>query len=601
MKKQNGETGRILSRIEHAEQWRDGAFRDAWETWLAQYRSKTAPKEAGRSNLFIPYTMMQCEVVKARVAESLFVTRPYITLLPRGDEDEENAKKAERLLDWQMNERMEIKPLFRDEVLIDAIVLGTVIVYTGWLKEERLTRRKERILQPLADGMGGYYLTANGEPAMIPQLVVVEERKLIYDDPICQRVDLFDFYVDPLAVTIEDARYCGHREYLTKAQIEELCQSAGWRVDWKTLSPVQDICGGREIRAALSGNTLQDGDSEERADGMYLVHHYWEDDRHAVIINREQLALDEKNPFWHGMKPYDRCCYVPLSNEFYGMGIPEMLAGLQAELNTTRNMRLDYNAMAMRRMWKIRKGCGLTARDLVWRQNGVIELDDMEDIQEINVQELSYSAFTNEDVIKQDMRDTTGVHDIVMGLSEADETATTTATKDNNANLRFQHFIEAVVEQLLVPIAKKCLALDQQYLEESRIFRLLNEDMDELYQVDAFDIAGDYDMYYVGTSTEPLASREQNKQRILEAYSLAMNNPLVQQDAEAQLNLLRKVLEAMEIRNVEQLLPRLPQPATAEGTMMGTMMGAAPAETMMNGVASAQLPGMMTAAGVLMG
>lgn len=229
---------------------------------------------------------------------------------------------------------------------------------------------------------------------------------------------------------------------------------------------------------------------------------YWEDDRHAVIINREQLALDEKNPFWHGMKPYDRCCYVPLSNEFYGMGIPEMLAGLQAELNTTRNMRLDYNAMAMRRMWKIRKGYGLTARDLVWRQNGVIELDDMEDIQEINVQELSYSAFTNEDVIKQDMRDTTGVHDIVMGLSEADETATTTATKDNNANLRFQHFIEAVVEQLLVPIAKKCLALDQQYLEESRIFRLLNEEMDELYQVDAFDIAGDYDTVS-GDSTVP--------------------------------------------------------------------------------------------------
>lgn len=116
-----------------------------------------------------------------------------------------------------------------------------------------------------------------------------------------------------------------------------------------------------------------------------------------------------------------------------------------------------------------------------------------------------------------------------------------------------------------------------------------------------YHIAGDYDMYYVGTSTEPLASREQNKQRILEAYSLAMNNPLVQQDAEAQLNLLRKVLEAMEIRNVEQLLPRLPQPVTAEGTMMGTMTGAAPAETMMNGVASAQLPGMMTADGVLMG
>ena len=109
------------------------------------------------------------------------------------------------------------------------------------------------------------------------------------------------------------------------------------------------------------------------------------------------------------MKPYDKCCYVNLLDDFYGMGIPEALAGLQDELNTARNQRVDYNSMALRRMWKLRRGCGLTARDLVWRQNGVLQVDNMDDIMEINIQGLPADAFANESAIKQDMQDTTAV------------------------------------------------------------------------------------------------------------------------------------------------------------------------------------------------
>lgn len=556
----------ILSRIATAEQWRDGAYRDAWERWLKLYRSKAPPKEAGRSNLFIPYTMMQCEVIKARVAKSLFATRPYLTLLPRGDEDGESAKKAETLLDWQMNERMRIKRLFCNDVLLDAVVFGTAITHTGWRKQERRVKRRQRQLAPLADGLGNVYLTAAGLPALIPQLMQIEEDVIIYDDPLCQKVDLFDFFTDPQATSIADARYCGHLEYLTREQIENMEKTAGWRVAWKDLQPMHTLPGGKEIRAAISGNTRQADDDMEGKDSLYLVHHYWEDNRHLVAINRTVQALDEENPFWHGMKPYDKCCYVPLPNEFYGMGVPELIACLQDELNTTRNMRIDYNAITLRRMWKVRKGSGLTPRDLVWRQNGIVEVDEMEDVQEIDVQQLPYSAFSCEDVIKQDIRDATGVHDIVMGLSDADETATTTMTKDNNAALRFAHFIEAVVEDLLVPIAQKCLALDQQFLDEQRVFRLLNEGIEELHAVDAFEIAGDYDVIYVGSSVEPMASKELNKQKMLEAYNLAMTNPLMQQDPAAQLNLLREVLRALEVRNIESILP---QPVTAASLPAG--------------------------------
>lgn len=113
---------------------------------------------------------------------------------------------------------------------------------------------------------------------------------------------------------------------------------------------------------------------------------------------------------------YERC-YTSLPNEFYGIGIPRSVEYLQLELNTTRNQRIDYNSMALRRMWKLRKGCGLTPKDMIWRQNGILAVDNMDDIQEIQVADIPATAFANGSVIKQDMRDATGCHDIIMGLS----------------------------------------------------------------------------------------------------------------------------------------------------------------------------------------
>jgi len=64
----------------------------------------------------------------------------------------------------------------------------------------------------------------------------------------------------------------------------------------------------------------------------------------------------------------------------------------------------------------------------------------------------------------------------------------------------------------------------------------------------------------VGSAVEPMANKEMYKQKVLEAYTLAMNNPLVQQSPESQRNLLLALFKAAEIKNPEELLPELPQP-----------------------------------------
>ena len=549
----------IRQRIQGAESWRDNNYTELWKKCLKQYRSRKVAKDEGRSNIFVPYTFMQVEVIKSRIAESLFSSKPFITVLPREDNDTELAEHVQSLLSWQFTDRMDIERIFSEHLLADIAIFGTGISYTGWLTKKRKTKHRGKVNRELTyPDSGAIVMGEDGMPVIVEMTEVVEDEETDYDDPIVQKIDLFDFYTDPMSSDIRNARFCGHREWLSKEAIKDLEETAGWSVNWDSVHADDTVTGGKRIRADIgSGKDVGEDESTEE-NGMYKVTHYWEDNRHVVIVGDSVCALDEENPFWHGMKPYDKCCYVTLSGEFYGMGIPEILFDLQAELNTNRNQRIDYMSMALRRMWKLRRGCGLTARDLIWKQGGVIQVEEMDDVQEIQVSPLPASAFSHEEGVKQDMRDATGCHDIIMGLGySANETATTTMTKDNNASIRFKDVVKAVVQDLLVPIAKKCVSLDQQFMGEDRFIRLSSsiEPSASLLTVSPDDLVGCYDVSYVGTTIDAMANKELNKQKVQETYGLAMQNPLVQNDPQSMRALLRELLMANDINNVDDILP----------------------------------------------
>ena len=149
----------IKERIATAENWRDSTYRDEWEKFLLLYRSRPKRKNpASGSNIFVPYTFMQCEVIKARLTQSLFNSRPYVTLIPRGQENGQTAHSAQVLLDWQFNERMRLRKLIADDVLSDLVTFGTAVTFTGWQKKTRKTKGMEMVSSPLLADDGTQFL-----------------------------------------------------------------------------------------------------------------------------------------------------------------------------------------------------------------------------------------------------------------------------------------------------------------------------------------------------------------------------------------------------------------------------------------------------------
>ncbi len=551
---------KYLNRIEAAEKWRDSAYKELWtrcyKRWKNHVDALTDPdtgKEiTDRSNISIPYTFVQVETILPRLVETLFASRPYVAVKDREPTDLPNAGNNEVLLDWQMNERMDVQDIFHTG-LKGLAIYGTAVAFTGWRYQERTVIRKEQ--QPVIDEETGQpYLDEYQQP--IQELQPVKVNTVEYDDNEVDFVDLGLFFTDPASTDIDDARYCGHISHMTKAQLEQKEDIGMFKLDWKKIPKDSKGNAARDYRMSSVGlPTFDDQVPENDEDALYEVIHYWEDDKYVAIINRAYIACDTENPYWHKKKPYDKAVYTVVPGEFYGIGIVEMVEDLQDELNAERNQRIDFRSMCLRRMFKVRRGSVVDKKQLKWRQNGIVEVDDMDDIREFTVADVPSSSFAVENQAKQDFQDTTGAHDVVMGSSDTSETATTTMSKDNNASMRFRLTISNIEKKLLVSVARKMLQNNQQFLDTDRVLRIAGENGDEWAKISPAEIQGEFDFVAMGSSVEPLANKEAFKQRMIELYGVATKDPIYQDFPGKRMAILRKVFEAFDIKETDNLVP----------------------------------------------
>lgn len=564
----------LITRIEAAENWRDRNYRDKWTAYykmwrnhVDQLRDKHGKPIKDRSNISIPYAFVMLETVLPRLVVSLFAGRPYVTVkgIPFSLREyrqaaemgvrpwEASAERMEKLLDYQQNVTFDMQDEFHTGLKILGLY-GTAVAYTGWRLSERKIIRKE--LQPVTDEAGEALLEHDGEtPVMDWQPVEITKKE--YDDPEVKFLDLGLFFVDSNAEDIDDARFAGHVEYMSKQQIQILADQGLLQINWKDIPKNSVRNEARNYRMNAIGIPIVDDLNESNSEDMelYEVHHYWEDDRYATIINRSYIARDGENPFWHKKKPYDKDVYTEVPNEFYGLGVMEMVNDLQLELNTERNQRIDYRSFSMRRMFKYRRQSDINPADLVWRQGGAIPVDEMDDLDTLDAPDNGVaSSFRQEDQTKQDMRDVTGAHDVVMGTGGGG-TATETMTKDNNASIRFKLIIASVEKRLLVAVSRKMIQLNQQFIDDIRLLPLFDDSEQEWPEIAPEEIQGEFHLIAAGSSVEPLANKEAYKQRMVELYGIVAPDQFFQQFPEKRRNLLKKVFEAFDIQDTDDLLP----------------------------------------------
>ena len=153
-----------------------------------------------------------------------------------------------------------------------------------------------------------------------------------------------------------------------------------------------------------------------------------------------------------------------MPNRWYGRGVAEKLLTMQIYANIVFNVRINRSRMSQLGIFKMKKGAGITAQMLArLPSNGVVVLNNMDDLQQMVVQEVGQTSYTDEQVINTISERLTNAFEIVTGEALPSSTpATNAAIQNQNAKSGFAlikdsigGFLERWMDRHALPIIAK--------------------------------------------------------------------------------------------------------------------------------------------------
>jgi len=506
-----------------------------------------------RNNIFIPVVFSTIETLIPRIV----LNHPKIVVLPREKEDAKFIEPAKTLIDYrweQMEMFIELVDLFKQ-----CFIYGTSPIKGRWVKEKRKVPRRS--------GLG--------------RLILGKYKTIIESHPEFETVDEFSFFIDPDAGTIKKAKYVIHKLYLTEEELKDNREGvyknlqyvegrkitednyAGER--WR----IHDLSNKQRGRIITSEGGIGSGASAEPEKLVEISEHYFRSSkkyplgRLIVLANDNIVIREDINPYWYldGEFPFIEIKDQPVPKEYWAIGEIEPIEGLQYERNHIRNRRMDSSEQTVDKMWRIDPDAEVDENELVWQPSGIIHAK-AGDVEVIEAGAESPSGYQEEDIVKQDTQNTTGISDFTRGqvAKGFSETYGGILTLINEANQRFALKIKLIGEMGIKRIVKMLLQMEEYNAEKKRAIRIAGEKGYQFKTIKPEEIKSNLDIK-VEIDPWPLINKAYRREQVLAVVKMLGKDPEVNQK-----KLKEMLLDAFEIENKEEILtPELKLPAGEGG------------------------------------
>lgn len=264
-------------------------------------------------------------------------------------------------------------------------------------------------------------------------------------------VDLLNIYIDPTTPSIQQAYRFTERSLQFPEAIKAM---DGWintegienniveglpRTDpyWmnratQVNSNVKEIdvweLWGKIPLSLITGNWADDN---KEVEGHIVVSGIDSPGRERVHLIERNLKVDAEG---NGLKPYEECWYDRVPNRWYGRGVAEKLLTLQVYANIVFNVRINRSRVSQLGLFKMKKNAGVTPQMLArLPSNGVVVLNNMDDLEQMVVQEVGASSYKDEEVINSVSERLTNAFQIATGEDLPSETTATAAAAQASA------------------------------------------------------------------------------------------------------------------------------------------------------------------------
>lgn len=373
------------------------------------------------------------------------------------------------------------------------------------------------------------------------------------DHPVMQLIPVRDFFCDPTATILgyQNAGYMGHRflankDDLEKEQIvdiDEKSKTYGQLVpkykNLKNLDTSYEIGDptDKQEKDTHMGSTLD----KTAQSGQIEVICYWTKDEVLYVGNRQEVIYEAKNYFkerqeflgWEnptGMYPYIVDSNLPDESQLYGTSVLQSIAKPQELLNDLTNQNVDAVSWSLDPVMELDPMYS-SYIDKIKNVTGAVYPFKPGSYSAVNKPMIPSNAFNERTNIKNEIRETTAVDEIMKGVqTQSRTTATEIKAQVALSGRRFDTIISQLENGGYYQMAKLIFQMVRLYVTTPTMYRIIGKNGVDWKTFDPEMFQGEYEPRIKLKAT--LDQEKTSKMRNLkELYTSMLGNPMVDQAA----------------------------------------------------------------------
>lgn len=417
--------------------------------------------------------------------------------------------------------------------------------------------------------------------------------------PQIDNVPLRDFFIDPTATTLENARFAGFRYLADRETLKKIMV-----VDPETGEKVRkyknlDLLNGADLpgnnademdksnKEHLLGSTL--GTNDARQIEVVLMYYMDEGEEKLVeIANRTTIIREVDTPYQmeervqdvevtgpDGMPqtvpktiepiapflPFAVLRNVIDSSLFYATGDVEVIMDRQETLNDVENLDMDNFHYINNVMWRIDPAYEDMAAEIESTPGIVIPIP-RNALEPIEKPTISTDMDNKKQEIKDEMRRATAADEIMQGVQAgARTTATEISAVTTQAMARFKTKVTNLESEGFAQLGSVLFKMSQIFIDQKTVVRIVGPEGTSFKDFDPFEYSGYYEPHVKLDSTVK-QQKEERGMKDNQLFQLIVNNPVVnQQEA---IRMIAKHLDAND-EDINRLLTPPQQPMATPG------------------------------------
>lgn len=303
-------------------------------------------------------------------------------------------------------------------------------------------------------------------------------KKLVYEGPVAEWVDLFDLIWDPRGWHFEVGRagccrWAIHRMWMDDDEVKERLETGKWELPQGV--DLEDVLsgGGSDERTALLADRLAAAglSPENQSDKQHEIWEFHDGNQVIVIVDRQCPVQAGPNPHWHGELPFQAWRPTRIPGEMMGIGEAEAIEDLQEEMNILRAQRRDNAAIVLQRPFAYFEGL-VDVAEFEWGAGVGLGVDGNPNdlLTFFPVDDLPHSGYQEEANLQRDIERVTGIDDTTSGGEGgggASETATGVQLVQRAAGIRIANKTALLSLEVVKPGAGQMVLLNQQKIVSS--------------------------------------------------------------------------------------------------------------------------------------